>query len=98
MGESRTSPHPSGGGREGDGVCATSHHSTPSPPNPPLEGEGYILIAPRRDSRTPHFSSPFKGEAGRGMGFAQRLATQHHPRPTLPLKGRAISWLLPDAV
>ncbi len=39
-------------------------------------------------------SSPFKGEAGRGMGFlAGRNATHPHPclpagRLTLPLKGR----------
>jgi putative solute:sodium symporter small subunit len=32
-------PSPSRGGQGGDGVPA-HHHPTPSPPNPPLEGEG----------------------------------------------------------
>ncbi|MDP2751617.1 MAG: hypothetical protein Q8O31_03300, partial [Rhodocyclaceae bacterium] len=40
----------------------TPHHETcpmdpHPPPNPPLEGEGEMLLP-----------SPFKGEAGRGMG------------------------------
>jgi len=54
---------------------------------PPASGTTPFF--PSANGRT-LFSSPFKGEAGRGMVFcADYTAQQHHPHPTLPLKGRA---------
>ena len=37
------------------------------------------------------FSSPFKGEAGRGMGMAPMLGP--HPHPSPPLEGEGASFM-----
>ena len=43
------------------------------------------------------FSSPFKGEAGRGMGWIKRMfcATFTHPHPNPPLEGEGALIRLP---
>ena len=68
------------------------NHLQPHPhPNPPLEGEG---TAQRDFFNQLHkiFCSPFKGEAGRGMGF---LLIRPHPHPNPPLEGEGFVFSPP---
>src|SRR5690242_18491697 len=52
---------------------------------------GSIAAEAAPTTRSPRFeASPFKGEVWRGMVFRSHATLeQHHPHPTLPLKGRA---------
>jgi len=60
-----------------------STRQTSSPPNPPLEGEGFQPAPTSGPESRALFPSPFKGEAGRGMVFADNPNTSN-TIPTQP--------------